>query len=98
MTDQRGEDYVGAKHRLRFFELAEPPSKARRALSTASGRVTELLNGKNNRHISPDAFSALGLQRWIRKSTHYQKIPLVGRSSHEFHPLPNNLVAAAQSV
>ncbi|TAZ35418.1 hypothetical protein ELH80_14105 [Rhizobium ruizarguesonis] len=35
------------------FELAAPPSTAGRASSreTASGRVTELLKGKNNRHI-----------------------------------------------
>jgi predicted nuclease with TOPRIM domain len=38
------------------FELAAPPSKGRRASSreTASGRVTELLKGKNNRHIVLD--------------------------------------------
>ncbi len=38
------------------FELAVPPSKGRRASSreTASGRVTELLKGKNNRHIVLD--------------------------------------------
>ncbi|MFW8645470.1 hypothetical protein ACOJBO_37075 [Rhizobium beringeri] len=38
------------------FELAAPPSKARRASSreTASGRVTELLKGRNNRHIVLD--------------------------------------------
>lgn len=38
------------------FELAGPPSKARRASSrgTASGRVTELLKGKKNRHIVLD--------------------------------------------
>ncbi|WEZ85771.1 hypothetical protein P6U16_22300 (plasmid) [Rhizobium sp. 32-5/1] len=38
------------------FELAAPPSKARRASSrrTASGRVTELLKGKNNRHTVLD--------------------------------------------
>lgn len=39
------------------FELAAPPStKTRRAASreTASGRVTELLKGKNNRHIVLD--------------------------------------------
>ncbi|NKM22416.1 hypothetical protein GFM01_32600 [Rhizobium laguerreae] len=38
------------------FELAAPPSKARSASSreTASGRVTELLKGRNNRHIVLD--------------------------------------------
>lgn len=39
------------------FELAAPPStRTRRASSreTASGRVTELLKGKNNRHIVLD--------------------------------------------
>ncbi len=38
------------------FELAVPPSVTRRASSreTASGRVTELLKGKNNRHIVLD--------------------------------------------
>lgn len=38
------------------FAIAAPPSKARRAASreTASGRVTELLKGKNNRHIVLD--------------------------------------------
>jgi hypothetical protein len=38
------------------LELAAPPSKARRASSqeTASGRVTELLKGRNNRHIVLD--------------------------------------------
>ncbi|MDR9764261.1 hypothetical protein RJJ37_32395 [Rhizobium redzepovicii] len=38
------------------FELAAPPSKTRRSSSreTASGRVTELLKGKNNRHIVLD--------------------------------------------
>lgn len=38
------------------FERAEPPSKARRASprETASGRVTELLKGKNNGHIVLD--------------------------------------------
>ncbi|MGC4392520.1 hypothetical protein [Agrobacterium sp. M50-1] len=39
------------------FELAAPPLKARRASSreTASGCVTELLKGRNNRHIVLDA-------------------------------------------
>lgn len=38
------------------FELAAPSAKARRAPSreTASSRVTELLKGKNNRHIVLD--------------------------------------------
>lgn len=38
------------------FELAAPRSKARRAPSreTASSRVTELLKGRNNRHIVLD--------------------------------------------
>lgn len=38
------------------FELVTPPSKTRRASSreTASGRVTELLKGRNNRHIVLD--------------------------------------------
>lgn len=38
------------------FELAAPPSKPRRASSreTTSGRVTELLKGRNNRHIVLD--------------------------------------------
>ncbi|MCS4096222.1 hypothetical protein [Rhizobium sp. BK176] len=38
------------------FELAAPPSKASRASSreTASSRVTELLKGRNNRHIVLD--------------------------------------------
>lgn len=38
------------------FELAASPSKTRRASSreTASGRVTELLKGRNNRHIVLD--------------------------------------------
>jgi len=38
------------------FELAAPPSKARRTSSreTASGRVTELLKGRNNPHIVLD--------------------------------------------
>lgn len=38
------------------FEMAAPPSKARRASSreTASGRFTELLKGRNNRHIVLD--------------------------------------------
>lgn len=38
------------------FELAAPPSKVRRASprETASGRVTELLKGRNNRHIVLD--------------------------------------------
>jgi hypothetical protein len=40
----------------RDFELAAPPSKARRASSreTARARVTELLKGKNNRHVVLD--------------------------------------------
>ncbi|KAA6475467.1 hypothetical protein DXT98_29800 [Agrobacterium sp. ICMP 7243] len=44
------------------FELASPPSKTRRASSreTASGRVTELLKGKNNRHIVLDILRRLG--------------------------------------
>jgi len=43
------------------FERVAPPSKARRASSreTASGRVTELLNGKNNRHIVLDILRRL---------------------------------------
>ncbi|TAY98666.1 MarR family transcriptional regulator [Rhizobium leguminosarum] len=38
------------------FEISPPPSKARQASSreTASGRVTKLLKGKNNRHIVLD--------------------------------------------
>jgi hypothetical protein len=38
------------------FELDAPPSKARRASSreTGNGRVTELLKGRNNRHIVLD--------------------------------------------
>ncbi len=38
------------------FELVAPPSKASRASSreTASSRVTELLKGRNNRHIVLD--------------------------------------------
>ncbi|MGO6842473.1 hypothetical protein ELH67_09460 [Rhizobium ruizarguesonis] len=38
------------------FELAAPPSKVRRASprETASGRVTELLKGRNHRHIVLD--------------------------------------------
>jgi predicted nuclease with TOPRIM domain len=44
------------------FELTAPPSKARRASSreTASGRVTELLKGKNNRHIVLDILRRSG--------------------------------------
>jgi hypothetical protein len=44
------------------FELAAPPSKARRSSSreTASGRVTELLKGKNNRHIVLDILRRSG--------------------------------------
>ncbi|RDJ03254.1 hypothetical protein [Rhizobium grahamii] len=38
------------------FELAAPPSRTRHASTreTASGRVTELLKGRNNRHIVLD--------------------------------------------
>ncbi|MDP9813834.1 hypothetical protein J2W42_006710 [Rhizobium tibeticum] len=38
------------------FELVTPPSKARRTSprETASGRVTELLKGRNNRHMVLD--------------------------------------------
>jgi predicted nuclease with TOPRIM domain len=44
------------------FELVAPPSKARRPSSreTASGRVTELLKGKNNRHIVLDILRRSG--------------------------------------
>jgi predicted nuclease with TOPRIM domain len=44
------------------FELAAPPSKAHRASSreTTSGRVTELLKGRNNRHIVLDILRRSG--------------------------------------
>jgi hypothetical protein len=44
------------------FERVAPPSKERRASSreTASGRVTELLKGKNNRHIVLDILRRSG--------------------------------------
>lgn len=44
------------------FELAAPPLRTRRASTrdTASGRVTELLKGKNNRHIVLDILRRSG--------------------------------------
>ncbi|MCW0982782.1 hypothetical protein OK142_18325 [Agrobacterium sp. BT-220-3] len=44
------------------FKLAAPPSKVRRAScrETASGRVTELLKGRNNRHTVLDILRRSG--------------------------------------
>jgi hypothetical protein len=52
------------------FELAAPPSLTRRASSreTASGRVTELLKGKNNRHIVLESSAAPSARQRQRRS------------------------------
>jgi hypothetical protein len=52
------------------FELATPTSKDRRASSreTASGRVTELLKGRNNRHVVLDILRRSGKPTTLRKA------------------------------